>query len=261
MEEIVLGPAIGRGSFGKVYEAIYHGTHVAAKLLHVDLSSDSADKLAEDFAEECKLMRELRHPNVVLFMGSCISDRRLCMIIELMTRGSVFFLYHNKKRPPKDHHLSLLCRISQDSCRGMAYLHTRTPPLVHRDLKSPNILIDENWTSKISDFGMTRFRDESRTMTRCGSPLWAAPEVLRGDRFNERCDLYSMSIVLWELAHWEEPYQNMRAMEVIRSVAKMGYRPPIAEEVPDLIKSLINEMWEDKAEVGDRIMRSALASK
>ena len=171
------------------------------------------------------------------------------MIIELMTRGSVFFLYHNKRKPAADRHYSLICRIAEDSCRGMAYLHTRSPPLVHRDLKSPNILIDENWTSKISDFGMTRFRDESRTMTRCGSPLWAAPEVLRGQRFNERCDLYSMAIVLWELVHWEEPYQNMRAMEVIRSVAKENYRPPISDTVPETFKVLITEMWEDNTEV------------
>ena len=206
--------------------------------------------MGKEFVKECQMVQKLRHPNIVLFMGSCMSEKRLCMVTELMTRGSAFYLYHNKKKPSSQHqHFELALRICADACRGLAYLHSSKPPLVHRDVKSANILIDEHWISKIGDFGMTRFTDGTRTMTRCGSPLWAAPEVLRGERFDHTCDIYSMSIVLFELFTWSEPFKGMGANEVINMVAKQGMRPELPTLVPSNVQKLVNDMWVTNATV------------
>ncbi len=81
----------------------------------------------------------------------------------------------------------------------MMYLHSRMPRIVHRDLKSMNILLDQEWRAKISDFGMSRFLDSTKTMTRCGSPAWEAPEILRAERYTELCDVYSFAVIVVEM--------------------------------------------------------------
>ena len=80
--------------------------------------------------------------------------------------------------------IAFACCLLLDVCSGCAYLHAHSPPLIHRDLKSLNILVDENWRGKVADFGMTRFQEDG-TMTQCGSPLWMAPEMIKNDPYDE----------------------------------------------------------------------------
>merc|ERR1712100_693769 len=94
--------------------------------------------------------------------------------------------------------------FSLDAARGMEYLHSRTPPILHRDMKSPNLLIDSNWRIKISDFGFSTIKKAASNLTRVGSPVWAAPEVMRGEPYTEKLDIYSFAIVMWELLTRDE---------------------------------------------------------
>jgi serine/threonine protein kinase len=127
--------------------------------------------------------------------------------------------------------------------RGMAYLHGLNPPLIHRDLKSPNIMVDSHWVSKIGDFGLSRIKDETKTMTKCGSPLWVAPEVLHGERFSEGCDIYSFAIIVWEIIAWSEPYPNMSSKQVMKQVALNDLRPTIPPETPAGLGHLLTMCW------------------
>ena len=81
--------------------------------------------------------------------------------------------------------------------KGLAYLHEME--IMHRDLKSPNIMVDKDYTAKIGDFGLSRIQDDSKTMTICGSPLWTAPEMLMSLSYTKKVDLYSFAVILWEL--------------------------------------------------------------
>jgi len=79
-----------------------------------------------------------------------------------------------------------------DSAKGFLYLHTRTPPIVHRDVKSLNILITSEWKALVSDFGLTKVKEAAKLDTRCGSPAWTAPEILRGEGCTEKADVFRL---------------------------------------------------------------------
>ena len=169
----------GTGTFGQVFEGSYFGTPVAVKEL---FSNKLSNDLILEFHQECNLFKDMRHPNIVLFMGSAFDAPKLYMVMELCQYGSVMNLYTNIARPDNTVLEGKALDIANDICQGGSYLHTHNPPIIHRDLKSENVLVDGNFVAKITDFGQSRFHNKEKTMTACGSPLWTAPEVIRGER-------------------------------------------------------------------------------
>ncbi|KAG8059463.1 hypothetical protein GUJ93_ZPchr0002g23247 [Zizania palustris] len=181
-EEITIGERIGLGSFGEVYRGEWHGTEVAVKkFLQQDFSSDAL----EEFRTEVRIMKRLRHPNVVLFMGAITRAPNLSIVTEFLPRGSLFRLIH---RPNNQLDERRCLRMALDVARGMNYLHNCTPVIVHRDLKSPNLLVDKNWVVKVCDFGLSRMKNNTFLSSRstAGTAEWMAPEVLRNEPSNEK---------------------------------------------------------------------------
>mgnify|MGYP002387471256 CR=1 FL=1 len=101
-------------------------------------------------------MASLRHPNVVLFMGACYEKQHLAIVTEFMPNGTLHSVLHDAD---VDLDWSLRMRMLRDICCGMAFLHSNRPPILHRDLKSPNILVDADFRLKVSDFGLTVLKD------------------------------------------------------------------------------------------------------
>ena len=164
-----------------------------------------SDAALKEFRTEVTMMSKMRHPNVVLLMGICSAAPNLAIVTEYLARGSLYRLLHHTETP-----LDMRRRVKMgiDMAKGMAYLHSASPPIVHRDLKSPNLLVDETFTVKICDFGLARFKQDTfvQTVNGCaGTPNYMAPEVLRNEKFNEKCDVFSMGVVLWELITRKEP--------------------------------------------------------
>ncbi|KNC46286.1 TKL protein kinase [Thecamonas trahens ATCC 50062] len=139
---------IGMGSFGTVYKASYRGTTVAIKEMHTRKLNE---ELIETFLAEARVMLNLRHTNIVLFMGACLHP--LVLVTEYMSRGSLYDVIHNENC---EIGLGLKVKLALDMARGLAFLHSHS--FLHRDLKSLNILVDENWVAKVADFGMTSFK-------------------------------------------------------------------------------------------------------
>jgi serine/threonine protein kinase len=123
-------------------------------------------------------MTALRHPNIVLFMGACTKPNSMCIVMEYMVLGSLFDLLHNELIPELP--FNLRAKMAYQTAKGMHFLHSSG--IVHRDLKSLNLLLDAKWAVKVSDFGLTKFKEElkhaaySHTMLQ-GSVHWTAPEV------------------------------------------------------------------------------------
>lgn len=103
-------------------------------------------------------------------------------------------------------------------------------------------------TTKIGDFGLSKFREVGKTMSICGSPLWVAPEVLRGEKYGCACDVYSFGIIVWEALAWSEPYPSMGSSEVMNGVACGLLRPTLPIETPEQLGKLLKLCWSTKPE-------------
>eukprot|EP00249_Psilotum_nudum_P022893 c28683_g2_i1 orf=478-3393(+) len=239
-EEIILAERIGLGSCGEVYHGDWNGTEVAVKkFLDQDFSGDAL----KEFISEVRLMRRMRHPNVVLFMGAVTRPPNLSIVTEYLPRGSLFRLLH---RPNTRLDEKRRLKMALDVAKGMNYLHTSTPIIVHRDLKSPNLLVDKNWVVKVCDFGLSRMKHHTflSSQSTTGTPEWMAPEVLRNEPANEKCDVYSFGVILWELATSQPPWSGINPMQVVGAVGFQNRRLEIPRDVDPLVARIIRECWQ-----------------
>lgn len=149
-------------------------------------------------------MESLRHPNIVMFMGACTKLPNLAIVLEYCSRKSLWNLLQNL-----DYKLNWedRRRLALEIARGMNYLHMFPTPVLHRDLKSLNILIDDGFRPKIADFGWTRLKAENMT-GKIGTYQWMAPEVIKSQKYTEMADVFSFGIILWEIAAREPPYRS-----------------------------------------------------
>lgn len=238
-EDIDIGERIGQGSYGKVFRADWQGSDVAVKVfLEQDIKGDALN----EFKAEIEMMRKLRHPNVVLLMGAVMRPPNLSIVTEFCPRGSLFRLLH---RPNRELDEKRRIRMALDVAKGMNYLHRRDPPIVHRDLKSPNLLVDKNWTVKVCDFGLSRMKHNTFLSSKsgAGTPEWMAPEVLRNEPSDEKSDVYSFGVILWELATLQQPWSGMNPLQVVGAVGFQNRRLPIPDFVDPAIGAIIQSCW------------------
>ncbi|KAG6398635.1 hypothetical protein SASPL_140102 [Salvia splendens] len=239
-EDLTIGEQIGQGSCGTVYHALWYGSDVAVKVFS---KQEYSDDMILAFRQEVSLMKRLRHPNILLFMGAVTSSQCLCIVTEFLPRGSLFRLL--QRNSPKLERRRRI-QMALDIARGMNYLHHCNPPIIHRDLKSSNLLVDKNWTVKVGDFGLSRLKHETYLTTRTGgkgTPQWMAPEVLRNEPSDEKSDVYSFGVILWELVTHKIPWDNLNSMQVIGAVGFMNQRLEIPSDVEPQWTSLIESCW------------------
>ncbi|KAH7863480.1 hypothetical protein Vadar_018031 [Vaccinium darrowii] len=238
-EDLQIGERIGIGSYGEVYHADWNGTEVAVKkFMDQDISGDA---LAQ-FRSEAEIMLRLRHPNVVLFMGAVTHPPNLSILTEYLPRGSLYKLLH---RPNNQLDEKRRVRMALDVAKGMNYLHTSHPTIVHRDLKTPNLLVDKNWVVKVCDFGLSRMQHHTFLSSKsiAGTPEWMAPEVLRNEPSNEKSDVYSFGVILWELATLRVPWTGMNSMQVVGAVGFQNRHLEITEEINPTAAQIIMDCW------------------
>ncbi|KAI3991525.1 hypothetical protein MKX01_017144 [Papaver californicum] len=238
-DDLTFGKQVGRGSYATVYHGRWCGSDVAIKVF---FNSDYSEQLLRCFREEVLLMKRLRHPNVVLFMGEVISPQHQCIVTEFLPRGSLFQLLQ-RHTPTLDWERRV--QMALDIALGMNYLHCHNPPIVHRDLKSSNLLVDKNWTVKVGDFGLSRLKIETflTTMNGEGTPQWMAPEVFHNEPVDEKSDVYSFGVILWELATLKIPWDGLNQMQVIAAVGFMDQRNQIPNDTDPHWASLIESSW------------------
>ncbi|XP_040997394.1 probable serine/threonine-protein kinase SIS8 isoform X1 [Juglans microcarpa x Juglans regia] len=239
-EDLRIGERIGIGSYGEVYRADWNGTEVAVKkFLDQGLSGDALVQVKS----EVEIMLRLRHPNVVLFMGAVTRPPHFSILTEFLPRGSLYRLLHRPNSPIDE---KRRMRMARDVARGMNYLHTSHPPIVHRDLKSPNLLVDKNWVVKVCDFGLSRMKHHTflSSKSTAGTPEWMAPEVLRNEQANEKCDVYSFGVILWELSTLRIPWKGLNPMQVVGAVGFQNRRLEIQDEVDPAVAEIIHDCWQ-----------------
>ncbi|XP_057547998.1 probable serine/threonine-protein kinase SIS8 isoform X4 [Amaranthus tricolor] len=239
--ELTVGTRVGIGFFGEVFRGIWNGTDVAIKVfLEQDLTSENM----EDFCNEIAILSRLRHPNVILFLGACTKPPRLSMVTEYMEMGSLYYLIHLSGQKKK---LSWRRRFKMlhDICRGLMCIHRMK--IVHRDLKSANCLVNKHWTVKICDFGLSRIMTESpmKDSSSAGTPEWMAPELIRNEPFSEKCDIFSLGVIMWELCTLTRPWEGVPPERVVYAVANQGSRLELPEGP---LGQLIADCWAEPHE-------------
>ena len=268
--ELALEEVIGGGGFGQVWKAKWRGTPVAVKILTGSAQREHVSvAILQEFAAEINMLRGMRHPNICLYMGASLDPPNRAIITELAANGSLWDalrlpleapyvaadgftlsawpldLYDRsempKHLPPADTWPWILVkRVACGAARGMTYLHSGVPPVLHRDLKSANLLLDESYTAKVCDFGLSRLKAQEKSMTgNCGTVQWMAPEILANQPYAEPADVFSFGIILWELLTAECPYEGMSAIQCALAVLNKNYRPEIPEWCPPQYGALI----------------------
>lgn len=241
--EITYFEKIGGGCFGTVHRGLCRGKEVAVKKL---FRQDLTTKTLEDFKKEVEICSRLHHPNVVLFMGACTTTGHMAIVTELMPKGNLQAVLHDNNLQ-----LSLYRRIkfAKDAALGLNWLHRSNPQIVHRDLKPSNLLLDNNFTVKVCDFGLSAVKSQGQTIKDkdCipGTPLWMAPEVMLGQPLDEKSDVYSYGIVVWEIVTSQEPFLEYDSYPAFkRAICREDVRPPIPKDTLPSLKKLLEDCWD-----------------
>ena len=255
-DEFRVDGKIGSGITAEVFRGTWRGTAVAIK--QIKLGGKLNPKIVEAFKRELTVMVRCRHPNLVLFMGAATLVPPIRLISEFCEGGTLFDLLHNRK----DVDLSWKQRVKilLDVAKGLNYLHNCKPVIVHRDLKSLNLLLSEKIEDefdtpimKIADFGMAKIKAnvEAGAMTaNAGTYHWMAPEVLGGNSYNEKVDIYSYAIVMYEVLCREIPFEDtgLDGMKVAVAVSK-GKRPNldfVPKSCPIDLVALMQACWDQQ---------------
>lgn len=227
---------VGSGTFGDLYRGTYCSQDVAIKVLKAERISA---EMLRDFSQEVYIMRKIRHKNVVQFIGACTRQPNLCIVTEFMSKGSLYDFLHKHNGVFK---LPLLLKAALDVSKGMNYLHQNN--IIHRDLKTANLLMDENEVVKVADFGVARVQAQTGVMTaETGTYRWMAPEVIEHKPYDHRADIFSFGIVLWELLTGELPYALLTPLQAAVGVVQKGLRPTIPKNTHPKLADLLERCW------------------
>ncbi|KAG1688507.1 hypothetical protein DVH05_003597 [Phytophthora capsici] len=221
-DKVKVKKLLSRGAYGEVYTGVFNGQQVAVKML---LPSTRGNlQHVTDFLTEAKLTASMDHPHIVTFVGvawDSLSD--LCVILEFMDGGDLRSLL-NKYEATK-HPVGVdreKATIALHVCHALTYLHSLIPPVIHRDLKSRNILLNKGMEAKLTDFGISKERLDQTMTAGVGTSLWMAPEVMLGENYDVKADIFSFGVVLSELDVHTLPYAQAKQRSLDTNGRKMA---------------------------------------
>ncbi|RDX66395.1 Serine/threonine-protein kinase HT1, partial [Mucuna pruriens] len=245
---LFIGSKIGEGAHGKVYEGRYGNQIVAIKVLHRGSTSEERASLENRFAREVNMMSRVHHDNLVKFIGAC-KDPLMVIVTELLPGMSLRKYLMSIRPKPLD--LNVAINFALDIARAMDWLHDNG--IIHRDLKPDNLLLTANQESvKLADFGLAREETVTEMMTaETGTYRWMAPELYstvtlrQGEKkhYNNKVDVYSFGIVLWELLTNRMPFEGMSNLQAAYAAAFKQERPSIPDDISPELAFVIQSCW------------------
>ena len=235
--ELSFGDQIGQGGFSVIKKTTWRGADCASKVIFDPVMTDD---LLDEITNEVRMLALLRHPNIVLLMGMCTKPPNMVIVFENVSQGCLFdILHHTQKEFSMDERL----RMARDIAKAFEFLHKSG--IVHRDLKSLNILLDDANQVKVCDFGLARFKADLNTgsMQFAGTPTYMAPELFQKKHYDEKVDIFAFGTLLWELVQREVPYDGLDAGDIKQSLMsgqKLTVNPMVNRTIAQLIEDCRN---------------------
>ncbi|KAE8671538.1 Tesmin/TSO1-like CXC domain-containing protein, putative isoform 1 [Hibiscus syriacus] len=263
LAKLELRYVVARGTYGTVYRATYDNNDVAVKVL--DWSGGGASETAAmraSFKQEVAVWHKLNHHNVTKFVGASMGtsnlkiplkypsadgrnslpSRACCVVVEYLPGGTLKqYLIRNRRKKLA---LKVVVQLALDLSRGLSYLHSKK--IVHRDVKTENLLLDAHKNVKIADFGVARVEawNPCEMTGETGTLGYMAPEVLNGKPYNRKCDVYSFGICLWEIYCCDMPYPDLSFIEISSAVVRENLRPEIPRCCPSSLANIMRKCWD-----------------
>ena len=245
-DKLVKLEKVGSGGFKDVFKGTYRKKTIAI--------AEIRGHLTDMDIKELGLLRDLRHQNIVHFIGVSIPNEPsstvpVSIITELCANGDLFDYLRAIAHPSFSRMLDIMLGIS----KGVEYLHNSRPSIIHRDIKSSNVLITAQGKAKINDFGLARVKNSTKSMVRSlvGTVNWQAPELwVPHPKYNEKVDVYSVGLVYWEMLQWHQPvkrypFEGMNEHAIYEYAGHQRKRPSTASmgrqwgrEILDLIEAM-----------------------
>ncbi|GMH49998.1 hypothetical protein TL16_g00668 [Triparma laevis f. inornata] len=278
-KDITIEKRLGMGAFGEVFLGKFGSEVVAIKTLK-QISESNVTR----FRGEMLLTKQLNHPNIVQYIGCVWDTEMIGLMLEFVSGGDLSGLLQNNEtltwQSPK--HMQ-----ATDIANAMVYLHSTRyweeekqewqKCVIHRDLKPDNMLVTaDTFNVKLTDFGEARARKPDKTMTQVGTPIFIAPEVMKGDRYDERCDVFSFAICLVDMLQitpnivelfaeayitYKETDTGLSLVAITHCVVMEGLRPTLPDDIPASLGELIRDCWDGNpegrphfSEILDRLM-------
>lgn len=247
-KELERGECIGVGSSGVVYKGLYKGQKVAVKELK---GMTKGSKTEGEFRREVLGLISCAHKNILKLYGVCLSpDFGICIVTKFMEGGSLLqFLQQRQSLKIRE-----IIKLAKDVAKGMQFLHSKG--IVHMDLKTANVFLDEESNAVIGDLGVARLVNEKvGTGGEIGTYRWMAPEVCRAESgkeegsFSFKSDVYSFGILLWELVTCKMPYTDYNPVQAAVGVVMHGLRPAFPPTCFPPLRCLIQKCWDQNPAV------------
>jgi len=254
-EEITLITRLGSGTFGTVWKGECFGSTVAIKVPIPEKASALTREEIQHLRNEINIMTTNLHPNLILCLGACTEPSKFKIVLELMD-GDLERLLIKSDSGKKMTTWQRLA-LAKDAARGMLWLHSMNPAIIHRDLKLENLMykkIDKSYHVKISDFGLSILKPQRISRLRgerVGTLITMAPEILKGSKYNEKADVYSFAMLLWQIHTCERLYADLDDLsnEALEArICKNEIRPKIPKDCLPSLAKLMEDCWHDNPE-------------
>eukprot|EP01091_Cochliopodium_minus_P011858 TRINITY_DN3470_c0_g1_i2.p1 TRINITY_DN3470_c0_g1~~TRINITY_DN3470_c0_g1_i2.p1 ORF type:complete len:571 (-),score=154.03 TRINITY_DN3470_c0_g1_i2:45-1757(-) len=235
---------IGEGNYGKVYEGTCKGVKVAIKEIEIPMdNSTENNNNIKDFYHEVSILARIRNPYILSIMGTNVDPPKYMIITELLHQSLHQFIEDKSQFNKVNMYDKLIMGLK--IAKGLCWLHSQDPIILHNDLKPANILLTRELEPKICDFGFSFMKNkQSKVLTSDvrGTALYMAPEVLTNSLFDETADIYSYTLILWQIITGNQIFDDIVNFNQLKAKHYHGQRPDVSN-VPSPLKELIERGW------------------
>lgn len=230
-DDILFYENCGGGSFGSVYRARW-----------ISRDKEVAVKKLLKIENEAEILSVLSHRNIIQFYGAIVEAPNYGIVTDYAPGGSLYDYLSSDESEEMD--MGQIMTWAAEIARGMHYLHSEAPvKVIHRDLKSRNVVLAQDKVLKICDFGASKFLTHTTHMSLVGTFPWMAPEVIQSLPVSETCDTFSYGVVLWEMLTREIPFKGLEGLQVAWLVVEKNERLTIPSGCPVSFAELMRSCW------------------